>query len=39
MEERVKTFTGMGEKESDWVFVSLLGFAQAQKERVTSSKA
>ena len=39
MEERVKTFTGMGEKESDWVFVSVLGFAQPQKERVTSSKA
>jgi hypothetical protein len=34
MEERAKTFTERGKKQPEWVFVSILRFAQTQKERV-----
>jgi hypothetical protein len=34
MEERAKAFTERGNKEPDWLLVSILRFAQAQKERV-----
>jgi hypothetical protein len=34
IEERAKTFTERGKKDPDWVFLSVLRFAQAQKERV-----
>jgi hypothetical protein len=34
MEERTTAFTERGKKEPDWVFVTVLRFAQAQKERV-----
>ena len=34
MEERAKTFTERGKRQPDWVFLSVLHFAQAQKERV-----
>lgn len=34
IEERAKTFTERAKKEPDWLFVGLLRFAQAQKERV-----
>jgi hypothetical protein len=36
MEERAKTFTERGKEQPDWVFVSVLRFAQAQKERVSN---
>jgi hypothetical protein len=38
MEERAKTFTERGKQEPDWVFVNVLHFAQAQKERVTNGE-
>lgn len=38
MEERAKTFTQRGKKEPDWVFVSVLRFAQAPKERIKSGE-
>jgi hypothetical protein len=38
IEERSKTFTERGKKEPDWVFVSVLRFAQAQKERVRNGE-
>jgi hypothetical protein len=34
IEERAKAFTVMGKKEPNWVFLTVLRFAQAQKERV-----
>jgi hypothetical protein len=34
MEERAKAFTERSKKEPDWIFVSTMRFAQAQKERV-----
>lgn len=34
IEERAKTFTERGKRQPDWVFVSVLRFANAQKERV-----
>jgi hypothetical protein len=36
MEERATVFTEKGKKDSDWVFVSVLRFAQSQKVRVES---
>ena len=33
MHERAKTFTEKGKRKPDWVFLSVLGFAQAQKAR------
>ena len=33
-EERANTFTEKGKKDSEWVFVTVLQFAQAQKRRV-----
>ena len=33
-EDSVKMFTKMGMKKSDWVFVTILLFAQTQKERI-----
>jgi hypothetical protein len=38
MEERAKTFTEKGKKDSDWVVVSVLRFAQYQKVRVESGQ-
>lgn len=38
MEERVKAFTERGKKDPDWVFVGVLRFAQAQKERVKNGE-
>jgi hypothetical protein len=38
MEERAKTFTERGKRQPDWVFVSVLRFAQAQKERVVNGE-
>ena len=34
MEERAKAFTERGKKEPNWVFLSVIRFAQAQKKRV-----
>jgi hypothetical protein len=34
MEVRTKTFTDKGKEEPDWVFVTVLRFAQTQKELV-----
>jgi hypothetical protein len=36
MEERAKAFTERGRGQPDWVFLSVLRFAQAQKERVSN---
>jgi hypothetical protein len=38
MEERAKTFTERGKKDLDWVFLSVLRFAHAQKERVVNGE-
>jgi hypothetical protein len=38
IEERAKTSTERGKKQPDWVFVSVLRFVQAQKERVSSGE-
>ncbi len=38
MEERAKAFTERGERQPDWVFLSVLRFAHAQKERVQMEK-
>jgi integrase len=38
MEERAKTFTERGNKQPEWVFVSILRFAQTQKERVSNGE-
>jgi hypothetical protein len=38
MEERAKTFTERSKKEPDWVFVSILRFAHAHKERVANEE-
>src|SRR5688572_1129688 len=38
MEERAKTFAERGRTQPDWVFQSVLRFAQAQKERVTDGE-
>jgi hypothetical protein len=38
IEERAKTFTEKGKRQPDWVFLSVLGFAQAQKERVSDGE-
>jgi hypothetical protein len=38
MEERAKTFTERGKKQPEWVFVSILRFAQTQKERVSNGE-
>ena len=32
MEERARTFTERGKKEPDWVFVTVLRFAQAERK-------
>jgi hypothetical protein len=32
MEERARTFTERGKKELDWVFVTVLRFAQAERK-------
>ncbi|MGE5662621.1 MAG: hypothetical protein ACM3X1_10295 [Ignavibacteriales bacterium] len=37
-EERAKTFTERGKKQLEWVFVSILRFAQTQKERVSNGE-
>jgi hypothetical protein len=34
IEERAQSFADRGGKDADWLFVNLLKFAQAQKERV-----
>jgi hypothetical protein len=34
IEERAKAFTERGNKEPDWLLVSILRFVQVQKERV-----
>jgi hypothetical protein len=38
MEERAKSFTERGKTQPDWVFVSVLRFVQAQKERVANEE-
>jgi hypothetical protein len=38
MEARATVFTEKGKKDSDWVFVSVLRFAQSQKVRVESGQ-
>jgi hypothetical protein len=38
IEDRAKAFTERGKKEPDWVFLSVMRFAQAQKERVTNGE-
>jgi integrase len=38
MEERAKTFTERCKKQPEWVFVSILRFAQTQKERVSNGE-
>ncbi len=38
MEERAKTFTERGKKQPYWVFVSVLRFANVQKERVANGE-
>ncbi|MFL6522348.1 MAG: hypothetical protein ACJ71B_02590 [Nitrososphaera sp.] len=38
IEERAKAFTERDKKEQDWVFLTVLRFAQAQKERVTNGE-
>lgn len=38
MKEGAKTFTERGKKEPEWVFVNVLRFAQAQKERVANGE-
>jgi hypothetical protein len=38
MEERAKTFAERGRRQPDWVFQSVLLFAQAQKERVANGE-
>ena len=38
MEERAKTFTERGKRQQDWVFISVLRFAQAHKERVANGE-
>jgi hypothetical protein len=34
MEERAKTFTERSRREPDWVFLNVMRFANAQKERI-----
>jgi integrase len=36
--KRAKTFTERGKEQPDWVFISVLRFAQAQKERVSNGE-
>jgi hypothetical protein len=38
MEERAKTFTERGKRQPDWVFLSILRFAEAQKGRVENGE-
>jgi hypothetical protein len=38
MEERAKAFIERCERQPDWVFQSILRFAQAQKERVVNGE-
>jgi hypothetical protein len=38
MEERATVFAEKGKKDSDWVFVSVLRFAQSQKVRIESGQ-
>lgn len=38
IEERAKAFTERGERQPDWVFLSVLRFAHAQKERVANGE-
>jgi hypothetical protein len=38
MEERAKTFTEMGKRQPDWVFLSIMRFANAQKQRVAKGE-
>ncbi len=38
MEEHAETFTERGRRQPDWVFQSVLRFAQAQKERVANGE-
>ena len=38
MEERAKTFTERGKRQTDWVFVSIMRFANVQKERVAKGE-
>jgi hypothetical protein len=38
MEDCAKAFTERGRKDPDWVFVTVLRFAQTQKERVVMER-
>ena len=38
IEERAKAFTERGERQPDWVFLSVLRFAHAHKERVANGE-